>query len=223
VNRRAPILAGVASAVVVLIAVVAFLLPKISAVHKRQVDLDQARTQEQTLRTQLSQLQQDQQDAKAVQKQLQALETKIPPTADIPSLIRQLQGAADASAVDFMSTSPGAPTAPATGAGVSTIPLQITVGGSFFSVQEFLFRLEQLPRAVKVTQVGITSSGAGASAAGATAAEELSLSITAQVFTTDVDAGPGSIPGPTAGAAAPTPAPTISPGASPSPGATPTT
>jgi type IV pilus assembly protein PilO len=223
VNRRAPLFAGIAAVVVVLVALAALLLPKVSAVHKRQQDLDQARTQEQTLHAQLGQLQQDKQEAKAVQKQLQKLETKIPPTADLPSLIRLLQGAANAAAVDYMSTSPGAPTPPAAG-GVSTIPLQITVGGSFFSVQEFLFRLEQLPRAVKVTQVAITPSGGGAVPAGATAPDELSLSITAQVFTTDTSAGPGSTPGPTAETpSGVVPAPTTSPGASPIPSATPTT
>ncbi len=221
-NRRGPLFAGIAAGVVALLTLVVLLLPKISAVHKRQSELTQAQQQEQTLRAQLAQLQQARREAKDVQRKLAQLQTKIPPTADLPSLIRLLQGAADAAAVDFLSVSPGTPSPPVTGTGVSTIPTQITAQGSFFSVEEFLFRLEQLPRAVKITQLSISP---GATAVSATlATEELSLSITAEVYTTDASAGPGSIPGPTAGA--PTgvvPAPAPSPGASPTPSGAPTT
>src|SRR5207302_2006088 len=90
-----------------------------------------------TLALWLTRLQQARQDAKAVQKQLERLQTEIPPTADLPSLIRLLQGAATAAAVDFMSVSPGQPVAPVAGTGVSTIPTAIQVSGSFFSVEEF--------------------------------------------------------------------------------------
>jgi Tfp pilus assembly protein PilO len=223
VNRqRAPLFVGIAAGVVAVIAVVALLMPKISAVHKRQDELTSAQQQEQTLRAQLAQLEQDRKEARQIKGQLEQLQSKIPPTADLPSLIRLIQGAATAAAVDFVSISPGQPAAPEGGTGVSTIPVAIQVGGSFFSVEEFLFRLEHLPRAVKVTQIGVTAS-AGGTATATTATQELALSITGQVYTTDASAGPGSVPGPTTGTAPVVPAPTTPPGASPSPSATPTT
>src|SRR6266545_3634345 len=95
VNRRGPLFAGIAAGVVALLTLVVLLLPKISAVHKRQSELTQARR-----------------EAKDVQRKLAQLQTKIPPTADLPSLIRLLQGAADAAAVDFLSVSPGTPSPP---------------------------------------------------------------------------------------------------------------
>ena len=173
-SRRAPLFVGLAAAGVALLAVVVLLLPKISAVHKKQADLTAAQGQEQSLRAQVAQLEQAKREAKQVQGQLQVLQAKIPPTADLPSLIRELQGAADAAAVDFMSVSPGAPAPPLTGAGVSIIPTSIQVGGSFFSVQEFLFRLEELPRAVKVTQISVAGNAGGAATTGAPT-QELSL------------------------------------------------
>jgi Tfp pilus assembly protein PilO len=221
-RRRAPLFVGIAAGVVALIAVVALLLPKISAVHKRQDELAAAQQQEQTLRAQLGQLEQAREQARQIKGQLQQLQSKIPSTADLPSLIRLLQAAATTSAVDFVSISPGQPAAPEGGTGVSTIPVAIQVGGSFFSVEEFLFRLEHLPRAVKVTQISVAAGGGGA-ATGTTVTQELTLSITGQVYTTDTSAGPGSVPGPTAGAAPVVPAPTTSPGATPTPSATPTT
>jgi Tfp pilus assembly protein PilO len=221
-RRRAPLFVGIAAGVVVLIAVVALLLPKISAVHKRQDELTTAQQQEQTLRAQLAQLEQARKQARQIKGQLEQLQSKIPPTADLPSLIRLIQGAATTAAVNFVSISPSQPSAPVEGTGVSTIPVSIQIGGSFFSVEEFLFRLEHLPRAVKITQISVAAGGGGA-VPGSTVIQELTLAITGEVFTTDASAGPGSVPGPTAGAAPVVPAPTTSPGESPSPSATPTT
>jgi Tfp pilus assembly protein PilO len=210
-ERRGPIIAAVASVLVALVVLVFLLLPRISAVGKRSDDVDKARAQQQNLEVQLGQLKEAQAEAAAVQRQLNRLETKIPPTADEPSLIRLLQNAADAAAVDFLSISPGTPVQ--TIPGISTIALSINVTGSFFSVEEFLFKLETLPRAVRVTTISV---GPGGEIPG-----QLSLTMTGETYTTDLSAGPGSVPGATG--ASPTPATTLSPGASPAPGETPTT
>jgi Tfp pilus assembly protein PilO len=204
-ERRGPMIAGIASLLVALIALVFLLMPRISAVGKRADDIDQAVKQHQDLESQLAQLQEAKRTAKVVQQQLNHLETKIPPTTDLPSLIRLLQNASDGSAVDFMSVAPGSPgtTIP----GISTIPLQINVTGSFFSVEEFLFKLETLPRAVRVTQITV---GPGGTTPGG-----LDLTMGGEVYTTDQSAGPGSIPGSTL--TLPTPAPVPSPGSTTAP------
>ncbi|HEY7282803.1 MAG TPA: type 4a pilus biogenesis protein PilO [Actinomycetota bacterium] len=186
-ERRGPIIAAVVSALVALLALVFLLLPRISAVGKRSDDLDAARTQQQSLEAELQSLKSDKQQAKVIKKQLNRLQTKIPPTAELPSFIRLLQDASDSSAVDFMAVAPGTPTE--TVPGISTIANQITVLGSFFSVEEFLFKLESLPRAVRVTQINV---GSG------TSPGQLSLTMTGEIYTTDTSAGPGSVPGSTA-------------------------
>jgi Tfp pilus assembly protein PilO len=203
-DRRGPIIALVASVLVALLVLVFLLLPRISAVGKKSDELDKARAQEQTLRVQLQQLEEVKAQAAIIQRQLNRLGTKIPPTADLPSLIRLLQNAADSSAVDFLSVAPDTPTQ--TISGISTIGLAINVTGSFFSVEEFLFKLETLPRAVRVTTITV--------APGGEIPGTLSLTMSGEVYTTDLSAGPGSVPG-----GAPTPAP----GVSPVPGATPAT
>ncbi|HXJ67193.1 MAG TPA: type 4a pilus biogenesis protein PilO [Actinomycetota bacterium] len=211
-ERRGPIIAAVVSALVALLALVFLLLPRISAVHKRSDDLDAAVAQEQNLQSQLDQLKEAKREAKIVQKQLNRLETKVPPTADLPSFIRLLQNAANASAVDFMSVSPGAPAS--TTPGISTIPTAINVLGSFFSVEEFLFKLETLPRACRVVAITVTPGGEGG---------QLALTMTGEIYTTDTSAGPGSVPGSTEPTpAAPVPTSGASPAATsaPSPAAT---
>jgi Tfp pilus assembly protein PilO len=98
--------------------------------------------------------------------------------------------------VDFFSVAPGTPTAAE--AGFSVVPAQIQVTGGYFSLDEFLYRLETLPRAVKVTSLQISPGGGEGQAAPAA----LSMQLSVEFYTTDVSAGPGSVPGPTEGAAA---------------------
>jgi Tfp pilus assembly protein PilO len=207
-ERRGPIIAAVVSVLVALIVLVFLLLPRISAVGKKSDELDKAKAQEQTLRVQLQQLEEAKAQAAIVQRQLNRLETKIPPTADLPSMIRLLQNAADSSAVDFMSVSPGTPTQTITG--ISTITLSINVTGSFFSVEEYLFKMETLPRAVRVTTITV--------APGGEIPGSLTLTMSGETYTTDLSAGPGSVPGGAATPAPVTPAPTGVPTTTPTTG-----
>ena len=202
---RGPVLAAIVAAVVVLAAVVLLLMPRYSATSERREQLREAEQQEEALQAQLAELREARRQARALQRGLARLEAKVPPTADQPSLIRLLQAAADRAAVDLDSVLPGAPVT-GTQAGVAAVPVQMILTGSFFQVEEFLFRLETLPRAMKVTSITVSPAGEGF--------PELSLSLTAEVYTTDVSAGPGSEPGPTGEGAVP--------GATPTPEPTPT-
>jgi Tfp pilus assembly protein PilO len=121
----------------------------------------------------------------------------VPPTAGLPSLFRLLQGAADRAAVDFFSFTPGTPVPNPTGS-YSTIESQITVSGGYLAIDEFLFLLETLKRAAKVTTLAVTPS-AGGEGTTTTSTSNLQLQMTVEFYTTDSSAGPGSIPGPTEG------------------------
>jgi len=194
VNRRAPIIAGVISAAVALLAVLLLVLPKMSDVSTTEEELQSAEDQEVVLAAQLDALQDAEAAAPKTEQEIGAIEEQVPPTANLPSLFRLLQGAADRSAVDFFSFSPGTP-APNAGGTYSSIASQVTVTGGYFAIDEFLFLLETLPRAAKVTTLAVTPSGA---ATGGTtiSTSNLQLQVTVEFYTTDVSAGPGSIPGP---------------------------
>jgi len=194
VNRRAPIIAGVISAAVALLAVLLLVLPKMSDVTTTEEELQSAEDQEVALAAQLDALQDAEAAAPKTEQEIGAIEEQVPPTANLPSLFRLLQGAADRSAVDFFSFSPGTP-APNAGGTYSSIASQVTVTGGYFAIDEFLFLLETLPRAAKVTTLAVTPSGA--STGGTTiSTSNLQLQVTVEFYTTDVSAGPGSIPGP---------------------------
>ena len=193
-NRRAPIIAGVISAAVALLAVLLLVLPKMGDVSTAEEELQSAEDQEVALAAQLDALQDAEAAAPKTEQEIGAIEEQVPPTANLPSLFRLLQGAADRSAVDFFSFSPGTP-APNAGGTYSSIASQVTVSGGYFAIDEFLFLLETLPRAAKVTTLAVTPSGA---ATGGTtiSTSNLQLQVTVEFYTTDVSAGPGSIPGP---------------------------
>jgi Tfp pilus assembly protein PilO len=194
VNRRAPIIAGVIAVAVALLAVFLLVRPKMSEVSTTEDVLQVAEDQEVTLAAQLNALQDAQAAAPETEQEIAAIDAEIPPTADLPSLFRLLQGAADRSVVDFFSFTPGTP-APNTAGTFSTIASQVTVSGGYFAIDEFLFLLETLPRAAKVTTLAVTPSSA-ASGETTTSTSNLQLQLTVEFYTTDTSAGPGSVPGP---------------------------
>ena len=193
-TRRAPLIAGVISAAVALLAAVLLVLPKMNDVSTTEEELQSAEDQQVALAAQLHALQEAEAAAPKTEQAIGAIEEQVPPTANLPSLFRLLQGAADRSAVDFFSFSPGTP-APNAGGTYSSIASQVTVSGGYFAIDEFLFLLETLPRAAKVTTLAVTPSGA-ATGVTTTSTNSLQLQLTVEFFTTDVSAGPGSIPGP---------------------------
>ena len=197
-NRRAPIVVAAVAAMLVLLALFFVVLPKMGDVDEARDLLQTEQDREQSLRLQRAQLEEARDRADRVRRQLNRLATEVPPTPDLPSLIRLLENTANQSNVSFMSVTPGAPQASATG-GYSIVPTQITAAGEFFSVDEFLFRLETLPRAIKVMQISV----------GSVQDVGLQLTLSAEVYTSDVSAGPGSIPGPSETT---TPATTAPPG-----------
>jgi Tfp pilus assembly protein PilO len=221
-KQRAPLIAAGASLLVVLLVVFLLVLPKVSAIHKANDDLAAARATQTQLQAHLEQLKATEAQAKQIRTELSKLSAAVPPTVALPDLIRTLNDLADAAGVDFLTLAPGQPSAvegapgtlpgtaaPVSGAlpvGVSVVPVSVTLEGSYFSVDEYLFRLETLPRISKVNglTLGIGTGGY----------PQLALSFQANFYTTDTSAGPGSQPG-SQGAAAPqgSPLPTPSPSA----------
>jgi Tfp pilus assembly protein PilO len=199
-SRRGPIVAAIVTGVVALLLIVLLVLPKMGQVSDTQDRLVAAEDQELALQAQLQALQDAQAAAPQTEQEIEQLDAQVPPTADLPGLFRYLQAAADRSAVDFFQFTPGAPLPDATGE-FSTISSQIIVTGGYFSVQEFLYNLEALPRANKVMSVAIAPLGETSETGTPTISTSgrLQAQLTVEFYTTDTSAGPGSSPGPTEG------------------------
>lgn len=200
-NKRAPLIVGIVFLVVAALVVVLLVLPKMNEVGEAEDRLVTAQDQQFALQGQLAALEDAQAAAPETERQIALLEDQVPSVADLPALFNLLQAAADRSAVDFFSFSPGTPTADASG-GFSLVPSQITVTGSYFALDEFIFLLETLPRAAKV--MSITVAPLAETTEGATSAtSSLTAQMSVEFYTTDASAGPGSVPGPTEGTAPP--------------------
>jgi Tfp pilus assembly protein PilO len=208
--RRAPLIAG-AVAIVLAVASFFFLVrPKINEVDEANERLQEAEEQELVLQTELSRLQASAEEAPALRRELKEFRRAVPAAADLPGLINVLQDAADQAGVDFFSIVPGTPE-PAAGGAASEIPAQIQTIGGFFSVREFMFRLETLQRASKVVSITV--------APGAQDPSQLDVNLEARFYTTDLTTGPGAAEG--EGAPQPGEATTPAPGTSPAPAANP--
>ena len=188
-DRRGPLIAGIASILVAVLALFFFVLPKMHEVTTAQKSLDEARTQQSTLQSELNVLKADQQQAPTFRREIRKVQNQLPPTADLPGLILLLQNAADQSGVDLASVTPGNPSPNAQG--VSVIGTTISVTGTYFALDAFLFKLETFPRAARVTGITMAPSTSGTSSTG-----QITMQTVVEFYTTDTSAGPGGQPGP---------------------------
>jgi Tfp pilus assembly protein PilO len=231
--RRWTIFTAVAVIVVLAAGWLLLVKPQKSKISDYQA---QAQTQLQAnsvLLTQIEQLQAEQSELPQEQRALQKFSTQIPNDAEEPTLIRQFTTAAHGAGVDLSSIGPGAATvvSASTASGAQTLggatastvgalnslPITLSVTGSYPNIESFFESLEKLPRALLVTGFSVSPGGV---ATGATGTNPLTVSITAQVFFTP-PAATTAAPGTTAQTLTPPTTPATAPAAATTPGATP--
>jgi Tfp pilus assembly protein PilO len=191
IGTRAPILAGVIMAIIVVLAFLLVVNPKRAEVAAAQTQLTEAQNLELTKVAQRASLQQAEAEAPANRKIIRQVEQQLPPTADPQGLILLMKNAAVKAGVDLTQQATGTPAAAENG--VTTIPISVSLTGTYFSLDEYLFQMETLPRAAKVISVNLAPGASGAT----TVAGLLTMQVQIELYTTDISAGPGSDPGPT--------------------------
>lgn len=154
------------------------------------------------LQTQLAMLKAQAKNLPAQQAKLAAVAAKIPDNPALPTLVRALTKAADDTGVELVSLAPGQPTpvggaataravapggavAASGGAGqLQSIGLVLNVVGGYFQVEQFLDSVENLSRAMKVTNFIAAPGGNPLKASpGSTAtASTLSTTVTGTVY-----------------------------------------
>jgi Tfp pilus assembly protein PilO len=191
VNRRT-LLIGVGAALVVLL-VWYFLLwsPRGSAIDTAKSRQQAAANQADELEARLNQLRDAQRNEAATRAQIAQLQEAIPDEPNLAQFILDTNDAATRSGIDFLSISPTPPaagTATAAGAPDSAAPSQIalslSITGGYFQMLDFVNRLTDMTRIVVID--GLTVSVAG---------NDLSVSISGKMFTTQPPAGAEPAPG----------------------------
>lgn len=192
-NQRAPLFAIIGAVAVGIILIVFLVLPEMGKVSKAKDDLANAQAQEQTLQVQANALEDTKANAPANRTIIDHVHDQIPPTADEPGLLQLLNGAAVDSGLDLTTIAPATPTFDQA-TGLSTITVQVSALGTYSDVTAFMYRVETLPRAAKVTSLTLAPG-----AAATTVSPQLTMTATLEAYTSDTSAGPGSEPGATEG------------------------
>jgi Tfp pilus assembly protein PilO len=217
-GKRAPLIVGAVGLVLAVLMILLLVLPKMHDISKAKATRTAAQEEQSTLLSQLGVLQ----DAKNAQAKNQAIinnvASQLPPTVDEPGLLLLLANAASRATLPLTQFTPGTPILDST-TNLSAVPVTFAVTGTYFSLAQFLFNLETLPRVAKVQSVTITTAADAGSASSSIPTLTMTGSVT--LYTTDTNAGPGSQPGPTAlGGGSTTALPSLPPPASKSPEAT---
>jgi len=149
---------------------------KAEAADLRQQAAGQSATNDQ-LRNQLSVLKAQAKDLPKEQAKLALVAAKLPDSAAQPELLRALVAAADGAGVRLVSVSPAgvtpvvatttaaaptgdsaAPVVAAKGPSPGTLlamPLTLSVSGDYFQVERFVAAIEELPRAMRITNLAL--------------------------------------------------------------------
>ncbi|MFM8999041.1 MAG: type 4a pilus biogenesis protein PilO [Actinomycetota bacterium] len=183
--RRNPLIVGFAILAGLGLFLLLVVIPRGNEVASVRTEIDAAQQELAALEADVAALEAAK-EAGTAAADLAAIRAALPPTPELPELLAALQAAATEANVSLSSIAPGAPSPSAAGS-ASVIPLSITVSGDYFALARFLFDLETQPRITRVASVSIT--GGGESGA-------LAMQVNAEVYTTDLSAGPGSDPAP---------------------------
>ncbi len=185
-GRRAVVIAGVATAILAVLLVVFLVLPKMSQVSDAQQELEASFTERETLSSRLAALRQAREEAPENQAAIRRVDQQVPPTIDLPGLILLLRNAATGAGVQVLTLTPGSPTPSEDGA-FSSVAVSTSGEGTYFSVVDYLYSLETLPRAATVESLELSPTEGSA----------LAFVATITLYTSDISSGPGSEPGPT--------------------------
>jgi Tfp pilus assembly protein PilO len=185
-GRRAVIVAGAGAAILALLLVLFLVLPKMAEVTTAEGELQDAKAEQQTLSVQLNALKQARDEAPQNEATIRDIEGRVPPTANLPSVILFLRNSATVAGVQVLSLTPATPV-PEPSGGFSSIAVSASGQGSYFALVKYLHELETLPRAATVESIDLSPSEGTV----------LSFAATITLYTSDVSSGPGSEPGPT--------------------------
>jgi Tfp pilus assembly protein PilO len=172
-----------------------------------QIEAEQSRTVE--LEATLSRLQGLQDNAAKFEARLAEIRELVPSDDQVASFMFKVQDEANHAGVSFVEITPELPKPPPEGAQVAEVRAVIGARGDYFSLQDFLRRLYELDRALRIDNLAITSEEDEE-----TGELTVTLTATARIFfelpaggATAAPAGTAPAPVPTQPAPAPTTAP----------------
>ena len=151
--RARMIFTAVASVLVLVAFFFLFIKPRQNELGRVRDEVEQEEIRTVSLRSELRRLQALQENAPKLEAELARFRELVPRNHEVPNFIFLVQEAADEAGVDFVNITPELPKTPPEGAPVAEVRATIGAGGGYFSVQDFLRRLYDLDRALRVDSV----------------------------------------------------------------------
>jgi Tfp pilus assembly protein PilO len=216
VKRNPLLIIGAALVVIVLLWYFLLYAPLGDDLTAAQAQTEAEQKKTDGLQADLARLQAQAKNSTQAQALLRKLDAAVPEQPDLAEFIIQANEIATESGISFLSISPSPPAAGASGA--SVINLTISIGGSFFQLEDYLRLLEKLERLVIVDGITISattdSGGTGTSTTdeftSSSGGTTLGVTLTGRMFTRAAPTGPAD--GSTSGGTTPDTTTTTVPG-----------
>jgi type IV pilus assembly protein PilO len=140
--------------VLVTVAAFSFILfrPKLTQLTQLMNEEAQASQKIRATRLTLLRLQSAKKQASEINQRLARAKEILPAEGDIPSIILEIQDIANQAGIEFVSIKPGSLIP---NDGYAELPLDIVIDGYFYDLVDFLYRLEKMKRATKVSKIRI--------------------------------------------------------------------
>lgn len=182
---------GVGALLILVLAVLLAIKPQLTEISNIKAEQETEKNALAQAKLKLQQLDAIRAEAAEIEAKRISLSQRLPDDAELPTLVVELQKVANSAGLDF-----GTVTfeAAADQAGYAQIPLSLTVSGTFYSVVDYLYRLEKSTREIVVDSFSLQSSPSDY--------PKLQMTINARAFKVTGTAAP-ELPPP---AAAPAPA-----------------
>lgn len=201
-DRNKMILSIAAVVVVLLAAFFLFVRPQQQELGQLKADVAAENQETSQLNAELERLQELERNAPELQADLNEFREAVPQQDEVASFIFQVQEAANEAGVGFVQVTPEVPKSPPEGASLAEVRTTIGASGSYFAVQDFVRRLYDLDRAVRIDNLQVQK--AEEEAEGSTGETELNLTAISRVF---FELPAGATGGTTTTTPAPAPAP----------------
>ena len=153
--RTRLIVAIIATFLVCLLLYFFMIRPRKADLGRVNDEVAQAEQQTTSLRTELGRLKELRDNAPRLQADLAEIRELVPETNNVANFVLQVQDAATASGVGFVQVTPEPPKAPPEGAPLAQVRAVVGAKGGFFAIQDFVRRVTDLDRAVRIDSIVI--------------------------------------------------------------------
>ncbi|MFP5297756.1 MAG: type 4a pilus biogenesis protein PilO [Actinomycetota bacterium] len=199
-ERSRLLIAGASVLVLIILMYLLVIGPKRSELSEAREQVAAKETEVASLEGQLRRLQELQENAGALEAELADIRELVPDQHEIANFMFLVQEASDEAGTDFVQITPELPKTPPEGAPLAEVRMSIGAGGGYFAVQDFLRRLYELDRAVRIDLLSMNGS------TGSDGETTLVVELTARIFfelpatgattTTGTTTAPGATPSP---------------------------